>query len=254
MPARALILLSILLVSLAIGTPTGSALPVRLDCSLQSRTGENSVLVAQTGVQNACRLSRYGWSAYVGKSDTPGARQNRVANGLVLGTYVPEVSYTAYATEYGQNFIPNIGPATSHFGRDPPVRLQPSTVYDGGTRYDEVNGFSLAAEDPVTEEGIQQIEQHLARPELNALNDPANQAMIARLRAGSTTPQDLNFYNHELYEKGLMDAGVSARDAHMQTLQWQGIPYEPGYEAQLYHPSVIQQFPEYFNPAAYPQH
>ncbi len=75
--------------------------------------------------------------------------------------------------------------------------------------------------------------------------------MINRLRAGNTAPQDLNFYNHELYESNFMDQGIGARDAHLQTLQWQEIPYEPGYESQPYHPSVIQQFPEYFNPASH---
>jgi hypothetical protein len=130
----------------AIAAPTASAVPAQRGCTPQNRSGENSVLAAKSEFQNAGYLDQYGWSAYIGKSDTPGARQNRVANGLVLGTYVPGVSYIAYPTQYGQNFIPNIGPATSHFGRDPPVRLQPSTVYDGSTRYDGTSGFSLAAE------------------------------------------------------------------------------------------------------------
>jgi hypothetical protein len=30
-------------------------------------------------------------------------------------------------------------------------------------------------------------------------------------------------------------------------------PYAPGYESQLYHPDVITQFPEFFNPAALPK-
>jgi len=104
----------------------------------------------------------------------------------------------------------------------------------------------------ITEQGIARIEGHLGRPELNALSDPGNAAMLQRLRAGSTSPQDINFYMHELKESAIMNRGVGARDAHLQTLQWQGIPYKAGYESQLYHPSVIQQFPEYFNPAAHP--
>jgi hypothetical protein len=87
---------------------------------------------------------------------------------------------------------------------------------------------------------------------LNALSDPGNAAMLQRLRAGSTSPQDINFYMHELKESAIMNRGVGARDAHLQTLQWQGIPYKAGYESQLYHPSVIQQFPAYFTPAAHP--
>ena len=72
--------------------------------------------------------------------------------------------------------------------------------------------------------------------------------MIARLKAGETTVQDLNFYQHELHESTLMQQGMDARAAHLQTLESQGIPYEPGYESQLYHPDVIRQFPEQFNP------
>jgi hypothetical protein len=87
---------------------------------------------------------------------------------------------------------------------------------------------------------------------LNALDDPANAAMLHRLRSGNTTLQDINFYMHELKESAIMNRGVEARDAHLRTLEWQGIPYKPSYESQLYHPSVIKQFPEYFNPAAHP--
>jgi RHS repeat-associated protein len=104
----------------------------------------------------------------------------------------------------------------------------------------------------VTEEGVQRIEQHLGRPELNALDEPPNAAMLERLRSGNTTSQDINFYMHELKESAIMNKGVGARDAHLQTLEWQGIRYEPGYESQLYHPDVIRQFSEYFNPAAHP--
>jgi hypothetical protein len=112
---------------------------------------------------------------------------------------------------------------------------------------------AVATEGGVTEEGIQLIERHLSRPELEgAIDDPPNAAMIQRLRAGSTDPQDLNFYEHEIYESGLMDQGTDTRAAHLQTLEWQGIPYEAGYESRLYHPSVITSFPEYFHPAALP--
>jgi len=107
----------------------------------------------------------------------------------------------------------------------------------------------------ITSHGILQIEEHLSRGgELSgAMDDPANQAMIGRLRAGSTTTQDVNFYNHELREKYLMDRGMGYAEAHSVALRWQGIPHVPGYESQLFHPSVIQQMPEYFNPAAHPK-
>jgi hypothetical protein len=53
-----------------------------------------------------------------------------------------------------------------------------------------------------------------------------------------------------MYSRLTMDAGVEARAAHLETLSQQGIPYAPGNEAQLYHPTVIRQFPTYFSPAA----
>jgi len=77
--------------------------------------------------------------------------------------------------------------------------------------------------------------------------------MIARLRAGNTSTHDVNFYIHELYEKDLMDKGImDARSAHLATLEWQGIKYEPGYERYLYHPDVIRQFKSSFPPASHP--
>ncbi len=47
-----------------------------------------------------------------------------------------------------------------------------------------------------------------------------------------------------------MAQGFGDRAAHLKTLEIQGIPYERGYESALFHPDVIRQFPEYFNPAA----
>lgn len=81
----------------------------------------------------------------------------------------------------------------------------------------------------------------------------------SRLRAGQTTTQDINFYMHELKESAVFrrtsgaDAYETARAAHMETLEWQGIEYAPGYESQLYAPEVIQQYSEFFNPAALPK-
>ncbi len=66
--------------------------------------------------------------------------------------------------------------------------------------------------------------------------------MIQRLREGKTDVQDLTFYIHELKESSLMDKGIGAVSAHQETLRWQGIPYMPGYESQIYHPDVIRQF------------
>ena len=61
------------------------------------------------------------------------------------------------------------------------------------------------------------------------------------------TAQDLNYYQHELIESGLVDQGMGLREAHLETLKLQGIPYEPGYEHQIYAPSVLNKYREYFN-------
>jgi hypothetical protein len=112
-------------------------------------------------------------------------------------------------------------------------------------------GTAAADAISVTEEGIAQIESHLQS--LGALEDGPNAAMVARLRAGERTVQDLNFYQHETIESQIMSGGVTdARAAHLETLRRQGIPYEAGYEAQLYHPDVIRAHADQFNPAAHP--
>jgi hypothetical protein len=104
---------------------------------------------------------------------------------------------------------------------------------------------------PISGEGIATIERHLSR--LDALDWGPNQEMIARLRAGlaggDLTAQDLNYYKHELIESGLVDQGVGLREAHLETLKLQGIAYEPGYERQIYAPSVLNKYRAYFNDA-----
>jgi len=57
----------------------------------------------------------------------------------------------------------------------------------GGPIATEVGASQISAN------GIQQIEIHLSRPDLNSLSEPANQAMITRLQAGYRTTQDVNF-------------------------------------------------------------
>jgi len=96
-------------------------------------------------------------------------------------------------------------------------------------------------------EGIAKIESYLAS--IDALDYGPNQAMIQRLQAGSATEQDLNFYEHELHESQLVEQGMDVEAAHMATLRWQNIPYEPGFRAQLFAPDVIEQYPESFNNA-----
>jgi len=94
---------------------------------------------------------------------------------------------------------------------------------------------------------IPEIERHLDR--LGALDHPPNERMLQRLEDGFDSPWDRNFAEHELIESGLMDNGLSPPDAHLGTLELQGIPYEPGFQRYLYDPDVIEEFPQWFNPA-----
>ena len=101
-----------------------------------------------------------------------------------------------------------------------------------------------------SEQDIRLIERHLGA--LDALEAfPPNRAMLERLKAGMSDPEDLSFHQHELIETQLMAQGMDAREAHLQTLARQEIAYEPGYEIRLYHPSVISRYPDHFNPAVH---
>jgi len=55
-----------------------------------------------------------------------------------------------------------------------------------------------------------------------------------------TTEVDKNFYMHELKESSFMKRGLDYDSAHRATLEWQGIPYKRGFEAQLYHPDAMR--------------
>mgnify|MGYP002351354456 CR=1 FL=1 len=61
----------------------------------------------------------------------------------------------------------------------------------------------------VTDKGIARVEGHLKS--IDALNEPANAAMIDRLKAGMTSPQDINFYMHELKESAFMRQSLDPR-------------------------------------------
>jgi hypothetical protein len=100
----------------------------------------------------------------------------------------------------------------------------------------------------ITASGIRRIVQHLEH--IDAATYPPNAGMLERLRAGKTELQDVNFCEHELHEAELVRRGVDLRAAHLATLSWQGIVYEPGYERQLYHPEVIRANARYFSRAA----
>jgi RHS repeat-associated protein len=102
-----------------------------------------------------------------------------------------------------------------------------------------------------TEEGLSTVASHLSR-----FGDvPENSAMMSRLTTAfengkALTGADATFYQHELMESELVEAGMDPAAAHLETLSRQGIAYVPGYEVQIYDPSVIRQFPTSFSPAA----
>jgi hypothetical protein len=122
-----------------------------------------------------------------------------------------------------------------------------------------IGGGGTAAETAagliVTPEDVSVIEQHLLRPDFTDIDvfggrgmAPYNEAMIERLRsaaAGGTplTGADASFYQHELYENGLMEGGMSAPAAHAQTLTDLGQT-----DFQLYPPDVISKYAGFFNP------
>ena len=93
-----------------------------------------------------------------------------------------------------------------------------------------------------TRDGIERIEQHLAK--LGALDDPANAAMLKRLREGNIGETELRFYQHELLEMEIITdySYEGARAAHLEVLEMQGIPYEKGYEKMLYGDDIYNDY------------
>jgi hypothetical protein len=92
---------------------------------------------------------------------------------------------------------------------------------------------------------ISVVEQHLAALPGNALADPANQAMVDRIRAANAAAQRLsvaeeNFLRHELVESELMRAGFPYDTAH--ELAGATHPTFANYD-----PEVIRAYPESFN-------
>jgi filamentous hemagglutinin len=93
----------------------------------------------------------------------------------------------------------------------------------------------------VTQEGLDTIINHLSQFD----ETEPNTAMIARLvgQVGSQViGADANFYTHELLESNFMGLGMDYDAAHAAALDQAGVS-----QFSLYHPDVIQQFPDYFN-------
>ena len=107
----------------------------------------------------------------------------------------------------------------------------------------------------VTEEGIRIIEEHLRNlpvndddpSEGNSLDQPHNQEMLRRLRAGCRTPTDLRYYEHEILEAWLMGQDFTYRQAHDAVLKAQGLFYRGG-DYRLYTPGARALSPTLFPP------
>jgi hypothetical protein len=105
----------------------------------------------------------------------------------------------------------------------------------------------------LNQQGVDTIGQHLRRPIFNneygtGMDYPPNKAMVDRLQSavsqgcGCIDGPDANFYLHETYENALMNQGWGYDDAHQRALSNYGVT-----EYDLYHPDVIQAYPEHFN-------
>lgn len=65
--------------------------------------------------------------------------------------------------------------------------------------------------------------------------------MLARLRFGNRTPQDIEFYLHELKESAMFRQTGELSSAHKNALQWRSAT-----ERDLFHQSVIDANKEIF--------
>jgi hypothetical protein len=108
----------------------------------------------------------------------------------------------------------------------------------------------------ITAEGLATVTEHLAQFGEYGPNTMMLQRLQAALEAGETlTGADANFYMHELYEAGLHEAGrLSELMAQGMDFEGaQGLIHQETLQAlsqdamSLYHPEVIEAFPEAFN-------
>ncbi|MCT7975132.1 hypothetical protein [Laspinema olomoucense] len=112
---------------------------------------------------------------------------------------------------------------------------------------DNLLGNLAGLTDFIEAEKLKIVEQHLAQFEEFPGEFPQNRAMLNRLNTAliegrQISGADLSFYYHELKEEELMTKGLSYEEAHTTALQFYRVsPFS------LYHPEVIQKFPDEFN-------
>jgi RHS repeat-associated protein len=103
----------------------------------------------------------------------------------------------------------------------------------------------------VTDKGLARVEAHLDDvlkdqfPEFSRADQLKFQAgergMLERLRSGSATPQDIEFYLHELKESARFRATGDLMSSHNSALEWRGVTSKD-----LFHPDVIRANPDIF--------
>ena len=95
----------------------------------------------------------------------------------------------------------------------------------------------------ITADGLSKVVQHLEQFGEYGPNSAMVERLKSALDAGEPlTGADANFYLHELYESNMMAQGLDYEAAHQAALDFYShSPFS------LYHPDVIQTFPDSFN-------
>jgi hypothetical protein len=100
----------------------------------------------------------------------------------------------------------------------------------------------------VTASGLTRVEAHLdavlVNQQIPRVIQTGERAMLERLRSGLATPQDIEFYLHELKESAIFRRTGDLPYAHAEALRWRGAT-----EQMLFHSDVIARYPEFFSPA-----
>lgn len=103
----------------------------------------------------------------------------------------------------------------------------------------------------ICEDGLAGVKSHLGRPELDSDESGANNIMLNRLQSALDEGKELegadkDFYEHELYEKQLMDNGMGYHEAHATALKDLGVS-----EFGLHPPEVIRATPGWWSSGYY---
>ena len=99
----------------------------------------------------------------------------------------------------------------------------------------------------VTDKGLNRVVNHLddvfKREGLETWEQLGERGMVERLRQGMGSKHDIEFYMHELKESAILKRTNDLRKAHQDALKWRNVV-----EKDLFHPDVINKYPEIFPP------